>query len=116
MNADSVRKTDARILELAKYEASKGGLRTISRHEISEQFRYFKGLVMRHEMTVDELDDLVRTNHGAPEGSLVTLEDFGLREATPSDLSSMPHCEVVSTKLLTKEIQDGYQRSERLSS
>jgi hypothetical protein len=96
MNADSVRKLDARILELAKYEVSKGGLCLASRQHIAEQFRYFKGLIMRRETTVDQLDDMVRGSHGDPEAKVITSEDFGIREHTDADLSCMPSCEVFS--------------------
>jgi hypothetical protein len=96
MNADSVRKLDARILELAKYEVSKGGLRLANRQQIAENFRYFKYLIMSKETTVDQLDDMVRGSHGDPDGRTVLLEDLGIREHTDADLSSMPSCEVFS--------------------
>jgi hypothetical protein len=100
MNADSVRKLDARILELAKYEASKGGLRMPSRKRIGENFRYFKSLLMRKEATVDELDDMIRLRYGDPNRKTKSWEDLGIREARPEDLALMPSSEVISNELL----------------
>jgi len=99
MSADSVRKLDARILELSKYESSRGGTRRPSREQISGNFRYFKGLIMKLEATIDELDDLVRSRYGDPASSNMTLADFGFRETLDSDLALMPACEVLSTEL-----------------
>lgn len=99
MNADSVRKLDARILELAKYEASLGGLRLPSREQIGHDFRYFKSLIMRQEVTIDELDDMVRSRHGNPGGRSLKLEDLGIREAVDTDLALMPPSEVFTYEL-----------------
>jgi hypothetical protein len=101
MNSKSVRELDARILDLARYEVSRGGTCKPAVKEVKRVFRDFKRLLMSMEFTIQELDDSVRARHGAPGYAGISAESLGVRDADESDLARMPQSEVISSEFLS---------------
>ena len=105
MNAKAIRELDGRILGMAKYAASHGGVVVPVRRDISMRFKEYKALIMRAELGIDELDDLVRSRYGDPDHtSKHTFEVYGVRDWVIDDLALMPEAELTSSakKLLCK--------------
>jgi hypothetical protein len=95
MNSEQVKALDQRIIDLAKYEASMGGMIRPSRQAVNARFIEFKGLVMRQEITIGDLDDMVHRRWGDP-GGRVTSKDLGIRNITDEDMKNFPGDEMLN--------------------
>jgi hypothetical protein len=68
--ADTVLYNDKRLLTVAQYELYQGGMRQAkSQAEIDRKFIEFKGLVLRGEMSLEELESDIYSKWGITESS-----------------------------------------------
>jgi len=111
MDTKDIKVHDAKILELAKYDASRGGLVVPTRKDIGFRFREFKSLIMRKEISLDELDALVRSRHGDPNRKPVTSEDLGIKwDCSLEELKLMPPSEVCVEQFNEKSVDTDLNR------
>lgn len=83
--------TDRKLVDLAKYEATKGGLVTARRSEIVSIFRELKRMVMTGSEDLAELETWVMGRWGYPQAAQF---DPGIRDCTPEELAGMPKSEL----------------------
>ena len=89
-----VQEADRRLADMAKYEATKGGLVSARRCDVVRLFREMKRLVIKGSEDLDELEAWVLGRWGYPQTSKFTLESVGIREPTQDDLVHMPKAEL----------------------
>ena len=79
MKADEVQKQDKRLMHLAKYDATLGWRLALSAErakKVLPRFRQFKTMVMKNDMTIDELEEWIYRKNGDPDYSYDDLDDF----------------------------------------
>ena len=86
--------TDRKLVELARYEATRGGLRSVKRDEVIRLFRELKRMVMTRSEDLDELEVWVMGRWGYPQAPGFTLESV-LRAPAAGDLARMPKAELL---------------------
>lgn len=92
MDSQKVQEIDRKIIDLAKYAASRGGIRITTRDNVGYLFREFKRLIMTGEFSLAELTESVYRIHGDPGYICDPLYD--MRDPTPEELKLMPPAEV----------------------
>ena len=91
MDSQAIQNQDKKIIDLAKYAASKGGLRIPTREYVTTVFRYYKWLIIKKEFTIDQLIESVFQIHGSPDGEEFKID---LRDITEEERKLIPENEL----------------------
>jgi hypothetical protein len=93
MDSKAIQDHDHKLIDLARYAASRGGITSSSKEQVHSCFSQFKRMVMAGEFTIAELTESVYSIHGDPSYK-PELFVLGCRDPEPGDLKVMPFLEI----------------------